>query len=146
MPTPPFPEAMATTNRVSLRMSLRATAPAITGAWGGAACTAIVTDRDAFERAQSRVALLFDGLGGRGRVGRQREPERDVAASDREVLDEAEGDDVAREAGVLDLPERVENGLFVERGRGQFCFPLERERISQTATVGTALFLEGEAG
>ena len=43
-PTPPLPDATAITKRVSLRMSFRPIPPAITGACGAAAVTAIVTE------------------------------------------------------------------------------------------------------
>ena len=58
----------------------------------------IVTAWTPGQAAQLLGRVAPDLLGGRGRLGHDLEAEGDVAAADRQVLDEAEGDDVAREA------------------------------------------------
>src|SRR5215831_17096822 len=82
LPTPPFPDATAIVWRTSLRIVVGAAGP-----------------------GRGAPDLLGRGLG----LGHDLQPHRDVAASDRQVLDEAEGDDVAGEAGepdrLQDLPD-----------------------------------------
>ena len=121
LPTPPLPDATATLKRTSGRMFAggggRRPAPRGGGGPGALTSSRIVTAETPGERAELLRRVALDLLGRARRLRRDLEPEGDVAAADREVLHETEGDDVAREPREPDGLQDLEDLLFGQIGR-----------------------------